>query len=78
MFCRGAEDPTGMWADHRSMDVEDVIAAEKIGAVEVQTLTTRGPPAVAFQGAHDVVGHGARRNEERSTTESGVKLPQTI
>jgi len=60
------------------MDVEDVIAAWKIGAVEVLGSTTPGPPAIAFRGALDAVDLGARHHEEGIIRRNGVEMPRTI
>lgn len=74
IYCRGPEAPIGKWADHLRMDGDQVIATQETGVLEVPSNTIQGPPAIAIQGALDVVGLGARRNEERIITRSGVDM----
>ena len=56
----------------------DVIAAMKIGGVEVLGSTTPGPPATAFQSALDAADLGARQHEESLFTGNGVEMGRTI
>ena len=59
------------------MDVKDVIAAWKIGAVGVLGSTTPDHPATAVRGALDATDLGARHHEEGIITRNGVEMRRT-